>query len=531
MGFSIPEGKFSLKDFLIANRHAFFITAVILCGIFIRLYEFGTLPAGLNQDEAYAGYEAYSLLNYGTDSFGYHNPCYFTAWGSGMNVLESYLAIPFIKLFGLSVFSFRLPQLICACISLPVFYLLLKELFDKKHATAGLLVLAICPWHIMLSRWGLESNLAPAFLLFGFYFFVKGIKNNKYFIFSAIMYGTALYSYAITWTVVPVTVFLCGVYLLLSKQKISWKYVLISAGILFILALPLILFVLVNNGYMEEVRTSFFSVPKMLVMRDSEISPKNLIDPECWNSFWNVFYKQNDGLPWNSTGDFGMFYFISIPFMVIGIGKSFGVAWKKIKEKSFSYEIVFLLCAFASVICCLMLKNPNINRINCLHFCTLIFITVGIVEATSWFKSGQYFKHAIAVGYMLSFLSFCGTYFGSYNETIGYYFNNGAGECIQYVKSLGCESCSVDSSIFYSQVLFYDQTPVNEFRENVEFTNYPAAYLSVSSFGKYDFGIDYYNIGEYDAYIVRNEDAEWFTENGYVIKTFGNYTVCYDLTK
>lgn len=523
--------QLDVKKIFAENKYLFCTIAIIIFGIIVRFFEFANLPAGLNQDEAYAGYEAYSLMKYGKDSFGYAFPCYFTAWGSGMNVLESYLAIPFIKLFGLSVFTFRLPQLICACASLPVFYLLLRELFDRKHAIIGLGILSICPWHIMLSRWGLESNLAPAFLLFGFYFFVKGIRNNKFFILSAVMYGIAMYSYAITWTVVPVTVFLCGMYLLLTKQKLAWRYVIISAAVLFVIALPLILFVLVNNGYMGEIKTGFFSVPKMLVMRDSEISPHNLFDPRCWKAFWDVFYKQNDGLPWNSVGEFGMFGFISVPFMIIGIGKTIGVAVKKIKERVFSYELLLLLCAAGGLLCCLMLKSPNINRINCMHFNTLIFITVGIAEAVSWFKHGQYFKHAVAVGYLMTFFSFCGTYFGTYNDTIGGYFNYGAGECIQFVKSIESESCAVDSSIFHSQVLFYDQTPVEEYIETVKYRNYPAAFLSVESFGKYDFGIDYGSIGEHDAYIVNTDDAGLFTEYGYETKYFGNYAVCYDKEK
>ena len=164
-------------EYLIKNKNSILILAIIFIGAVARTLEFGDFPCGFNQDEAFAGYEAFSLLHYGVDSAGFHNPCYFIAWGSGMNALESYLAIPFIKLFGLSIASFRLPQLLTSCLTLPVFYLLLKELFNKRVAVIGLCMLAISPWHIMLSRWALESNLAPAFLLFGFYFFIKGIKK------------------------------------------------------------------------------------------------------------------------------------------------------------------------------------------------------------------------------------------------------------------------------------------------------------------------------------------------------------------
>ena len=77
------------------------VIIAFIIGVFLRLYHFGVVPNGLHQDEAYAAYEAYSLLNYGKDSWGYVNPIYFTAWGSGMNVLESYLMIEWIAVFGL----------------------------------------------------------------------------------------------------------------------------------------------------------------------------------------------------------------------------------------------------------------------------------------------------------------------------------------------------------------------------------------------------------------------------------------------
>ena len=37
----------------------------MLVGIVARVWQLGVVPGGINQDEAFAGYEAYSLLNYG----------------------------------------------------------------------------------------------------------------------------------------------------------------------------------------------------------------------------------------------------------------------------------------------------------------------------------------------------------------------------------------------------------------------------------------------------------------------------------
>ena len=159
---------------------------LVLIGVAVRLWQLGAAPCGLNQDEAYAGYEAYSLLTYGVDSWGYHNPCYFISWGSGMNVLESYLAMPFVAVLGLTELAIRLPQAILGCVSLPVMYLLLTRLFSRRVGLLGLALTAICPWHIMLSRWGLESNLAPGLLLLGLYFLVRGLDSPPWLLACAV---------------------------------------------------------------------------------------------------------------------------------------------------------------------------------------------------------------------------------------------------------------------------------------------------------------------------------------------------------
>ncbi len=107
---------------------------VMLVAIVSRSVLLGKIPCGVHADEAFAGYEAYSILNYGTDSWGYAFPVYLTTWGSGMSVLESFLMIPFIRLGGLSLITIRLPQMIMGIISVYVVYLLFNRIADPKKA-------------------------------------------------------------------------------------------------------------------------------------------------------------------------------------------------------------------------------------------------------------------------------------------------------------------------------------------------------------------------------------------------------------
>ena len=83
---------------------------LLILGAALRLCALGALPFGLNQDEASAGYEAFALLTAGIDRCGKSWPVLFISWGSGQNVLMSYLAIPFIALCGLNEWTLLLPN-------------------------------------------------------------------------------------------------------------------------------------------------------------------------------------------------------------------------------------------------------------------------------------------------------------------------------------------------------------------------------------------------------------------------------------
>ncbi len=527
--------KFNL-EFINKYKTQFFLFLLLIIGIIVRVASFSFIPCGLNQDEAFAGYEAYSIANYGIDSSGYHNPCYFVSWGSGMNVLESYLAIPFIKIFGLSAFTFRLPQLICSCISLIVFYLLLKEVFNNKIALLGLFILSISPWHIMLSRWGLESNLAPSFLLFGLYFFIKGTKNNKLWLISATMYGLALYAYSITWVVVPLTIFFMGLYIIISKISFSLKYIIFSTLILFIFALPLILFMLVNAEYIPEISTSFISIPKLVVMRESDISLKNIISPNIWKNFFNLYLGQNDGLIWNSIEKYGMFYKISLPFICLGFIRLIVDTLTQLRKKAFSEYFLILIATIFTFISCLTLTNININRINSIHIFTVILISLGLYTlyefgTSSFNKLKQKNLNYIALTaficsiiiFSISFNSFSHYYFNEYNNEIAPSFKEGVGDAVKFVNDNDFQKVGVDPGIYFPQILFYDKTPTTQYIESVRFSNYPSAYLNASCFTKYTFGIDAASINDYDAYIIREGNAEYFEYYGFKIIHFGKY--------
>lgn len=64
-------------------------------------------------------------------------------------------------------------------------------------------ILSLVPWHIMMSRWGLESNLFPSFFLFGLFFLLYGDNKQYRFLFTGFFWGLSLYCYSAMWVIMP----------------------------------------------------------------------------------------------------------------------------------------------------------------------------------------------------------------------------------------------------------------------------------------------------------------------------------------
>ena len=73
-----------------------------------------------------------------------------------MNVLESYLAIPFLALLGCTETALRLPQLLCACLSLPVLYDLLRRMISRRAALIGLGLLCWVVYFVGTERFRID---------------------------------------------------------------------------------------------------------------------------------------------------------------------------------------------------------------------------------------------------------------------------------------------------------------------------------------------------------------------------------------
>lgn len=321
--------KLEKEEFNIKKEVIVIEILVFLLGFLVRVIGIQYFPIGLNTDEASSGYEAYAISNYGIDRNGNFLPVFLVAWGSGQNALYSYLMMPFVKILGLNIIATRLPMAIIGCISLIVWYLLLRIIKDKKFALIGLAFLSICPWHIMKSRWGLESNVFPDLVLWAVFLLIIYLKTKKrrMLFISSIILGLTGYAYGTAYLFLPVFCILLFGYML-YKKEVNIKDTIISFVIITAIAFPIMLCVLINSFDLPQINLPFMTIPKMYINRYEEqttLFSGNII----LNSLKNIkksillIFLQNDELAWNTIKGIGMYYVISIPFIIMGIIFSF----------------------------------------------------------------------------------------------------------------------------------------------------------------------------------------------------------------
>lgn len=498
------------------------IYIIMLIAILNRVFLFGSYPGGVNVDEAYAGYESWSLVNYGMDSWGYKNPVYFIACGGGMNTLNSYLMMPLVALFGLNKYTIRIPQMILGILTVYILYLLIKKIDTKETAWIASALLAISPWHIIISRYGLESNLAIIFVLLGIYFFILGIEKNTYLIVSAFFWGLSLYCYAVCWFFVPLFLMLCIVYCLCTKKLRISPSAIIAGFILFIMAAPLLLFVMVNMGYISEIRTSWISIPKLVVFRNDEISLEKM--SEYLKNLCRLFIKQNDYHIWNVSKWFGVYYLYSTPLVVLGgflVGRD---SIQAIRKKQFSYNIFICIWVITGIVIAL-LQGVGITRNNTLLIANFILLAAGIKFLID--KYGKTCAKAVGVIYLISFLIFEGYYFTIYQDIISENQISGADKALEYAldkkDELDVEHIFITSRLRPAQVLFYTKTPTDKYISSVTWENYPSKYLQAASF-------DCFTWRENDRLaseilIVLASEAEEYEQKNYDVTYFENCAV------
>ncbi len=205
--------------------------SILSVGLF--LYRLTSSPPCLNADEATNAYDAYSILKTGKDQYGNFLPLRFKSFGDYKLPLLTYLAVYWIKIFGLTEFGIRMVNLPFVFFFPIIIYFFVLELFNKKNiALIASFIGAFSPGLQLLGRQAHEGYMTAFFLTLTFYFFVVFIKKrgSLNFLFFILSFFFSLFGYHSTrlWAGL---IFLIFIYLF-YKKKINFSYLLVLLSIL-----------------------------------------------------------------------------------------------------------------------------------------------------------------------------------------------------------------------------------------------------------------------------------------------------------
>ncbi len=518
---------------------------ILILGAFYRFYKLGIYPGGMQRDEATVAMNSLNLFKNGTDFVGNLNPVYFADWGDGHSALYVWLTqIPLLLSGGkMSLFVSRLPQAIVAVVTLICVYLIGKETIGKKFGLFSMVILSMSPWHIMMARWGLDANLAPGFLMIGFLFLVKSVRRERNLILAALFYGLSLYSYACTWVVVPTVLLLTGVYYLVHKKIAFNKTVIIAIIVLFVTALPLMIFVLVNSGFLPDIRLPFISIVGMGGYRGSEVAG-NFTEGAIENikkAAYLLIHQSGAGEPWELILPWGFIYDLGRVLVVIGGVWLFikGVLSFKKKpaedgnsKRDFSWEVVFLIQIIAALITCVA-TYATIHRINVLYIPLIFAGAYGAYKISEAIKAKkEVISKIVDLVVMVSFITlsifFWKDYTGpEYKTLCEAYWGVGMDECIDTAFK-ACEEnnlkmITVEKAAQWPKFVLLTETLAPEFTSSAVYESYPIPWSFKHKDILIQTRIDYDAITKDSVYIIYFTDYDVFKDDFELTKIYDWY--------
>lgn len=497
------------------NKNRVILLLILGIAVLTRWVGLGKIPGGILPDEAYGAYNAWALLKEGIDSRGYHFPVYFVAWGSGMNVLYSYLAMPLFRLFGATITVYRIPQALFGTLGVYAAYVLGRELYNENFGLFFSFVLAINPWNIMNNRFALESNLAPSMLLIAVTLLVLGMKKKTIYLpFAAIAFGATLYAYAQSWIVIPLFLLL---FLILYRKRIPFgKHLWISVAILFLMACPLLYFVGVNLGFLPEVRTSFFSIPRLLSFRGEELNLANIISGV--KTLAKVLVRQYDGTSYTACEETGAYYYFTAPFCILGILIQ-GISLFRERKKERAWEYIMLLWLISAGIMSVLNEAITMVHVNLIHIPVIFYGAYGIFTICERLKNKVFSGVCLAV-LCISFVVFLQDYVEN-NRMVSMFCGDEAQEAITAARDAsesGEFTIVKPQTINFAVILWNEKIPVQEFMDTVVYTG-DVGWENTEKFSNFQYVQDLQDAVEEDVYLIPHAYEEEMMHRDYEVIT------------
>ncbi len=401
----------------IDKYHLLFLFLIFAVFLMSRILKLDSLPNGIHIDEIAVQIDSKCILLNGTDRWGYRYPAYFYDYGNGQNALYTYVEAFLLMFLPPTIFTLRIQAVLWGALCFFAMYGICLEITSSKgYSLIGPILVTTLPIFIMSERWALEAYLFLPTATITMYFLIRAVKYQKIrdWVLSGIFMGTSLYTYAISHMVWPIFLVLAGIYLIYLR-KIHIKQLICFGIPLGILAFPLIIFQLVNFHIIEPLFLWKSDYIPLLEQRGEELSLSNALHNI---SYFKDLFLGDYKLTYNAFPEFGTIYLFLIPFVIIGLVICIKDMIASIKEKQFSILALIFFFWIGGTVFMLVVKSPNVNRLNMLFLPFTVFIFIAIYRI---FCGKAVALSSLAVWTGVSFVFFMYFYFFLQNSVYGYH--------------------------------------------------------------------------------------------------------------
>jgi 4-amino-4-deoxy-L-arabinose transferase-like glycosyltransferase len=457
------------------------IYLILVLAIILRFYNINNLPS-LNPDEAALGYNAYSLLQTGKDEHGASWPLHFKSFGDYKPGGYVYLAMPFIKVFGLTPLAVRLPNLILSVATIFILYKLVI-LLTKSSVLAlySSSVLTINPWAIHFSRGAWESSTALFFLILGIYLFYKYINTHvtSYLLLFPVPLVASLYVYHSARLIVPVLFLI--LFIKYYKQLLN-KNTILSLIFSGLLCIPL-LFSFLNNGGITRFSGVGLTADIGPINRSEELlnqhgnaklinramHNKRVLYLLSWSQKYlshfdlNFLFINGDEVPRSKVPEMGQLYLIELPLIILGL-------FALLKHyRSNALTLLTLSFLFISPLASsLTFQAPSALR------ALFMVISLSILVAIGISKLSKPLILLLIPFYIFSLFYYLDAYYNHAPQRYPFAWNRGFSEIIPYLESQKNQYQNIYFTNKYDQpyilYLFFSQYNPRKIQSQIKLT-------------------------------------------------------------
>lgn len=441
-----------------ATRASFFsptrlmLLSIFLLALALRLFHLGQTPIGFHVDELDAGYIGRYILLHGKDVVGNVLPLYFNKFGDFRPTGIFYLSGLSTFLFGVTEFAVRFPSAFIGALSIFPLYFLASALFGRKSIgfiAAGLL--AVSPWHIVLSRATSESIIGLFLLLFGLWFVIRALnEGNRRLMIAGSFYMVSTYAFYHTFRAL-VPIFLLPLFLRETRPSLR-KLLMRITGLFFAITIALS-FTNAGSGRLNQVAfyknpdlkntmTALLAGSKGPIIVSRIFHNKPVLFVREYVRLYVSYYSPNflfltGGYPDRyRVPEQGLFYIIFLPMLFVGLCS---LLYKK-EQLAPKLFILFLLVVATLPASLTYEDAPNVQRAVPLMIPLFLLMAYGTEESIRWVFQGKMIGYIASAVFALTFVFeislFSYLYFIHADSFKSVYRNDGNRELFARIKEL-----------------------------------------------------------------------------------------------